>query len=153
MPLLGKFRLLLIGLVALLSAGFLQGPKFETATIDIKSDNNIVSFVVELADTPVKHKKGLMRRESLAPDHGMLFIFDREKRLSFWMRNTPLSLDIIFFDQDGVYVNHHANTQPFSENSLKSTSPAQYALEVNAGLAKAKSIGEGSVLILPEQLR
>lgn len=102
-------------------------------------------FTVEIADTYAKRKQGLMGRKSLAPDHGMLFVFGREKPLSFWMKNTPLSLDLIFFDHQGRYVSHHSHAVPHSEDSIRSGQPAQFVLEINAGLADQLGISKGSV--------
>ena len=137
----------------LLTAGFLPKTTFEKAQVTIKTVSQDVVFTVEIADTSAKRRKGLMKREVLAIDHGMLFIFEEEKMLNFWMKDTPLPLDIIFFGHDGRYVSHHAGAVPYSEESIRSVAPAQYALEVNAGLAMEKQIGEGSLLILPDEVR
>lgn len=137
----------------LLTAGFLPKITFETAQVTLKTASQDIFFTVEIADTSAKRSKGLMKREVLAIDHGMLFVFEEEKMLSFWMKDTPLPLDIIFFDRDGEYVSHYAGAVPYSEESIRSVAPAQYALEVNAGLTEEKQIGEGSLLVLPEGIR
>lgn len=137
----------------LLTAGFLPKITFETAQVTLKTASQDIFFTVEIADTSAKRRKGLMKREVLAIDHGMLFVFEEEKMLSFWMKDTPLPLDIIFFDRDGEYVSHYAGAVPYSEESIRSVAPAQYALEVNAGLTEEKQIGEGSLLVLPEGIR
>ena len=137
----------------LVTAGFLPKTTFETAQVTIKTVSQDIPFTVEIADTSAKRRKGLMKREVLAIDHGMLFVFEEEKMLSFWMKDTPLPLDIIFFGRDGQYVSHHAGAVPYSEESIRSVAPAQYALEVNAGLVEEKQIGAGSLLVLPEGIR
>ena len=101
-------------------------------------------FTVEIADIYSKRKQGLMHRKSLPLDHGMIFVFPTERPLSFWMKDTPLSLDLIFFDHQGHYVSHQSNAIPGSLTSIKSGAPAQFVLEINAGLVEKLRIGEGT---------
>jgi uncharacterized membrane protein (UPF0127 family) len=108
-----------------------------------------IVFEVEIADTPAERSRGLMRREELAENAGMLFIFEAEGKRSFWMKDTPLPLDIIFFDGDGEYVSHHTGAVPYSLDSIPSDGPAQYVLEINAGLAEALGIDQASRILLP----
>ena len=146
-------RIFLILCLIPLIAGFLPKIVFKTAEITVQTEVIKMPFTVEIADTPAKRKKGLMKRESLARDHGMLFIFEKEIPLSFWMKDTPLSLDIIYFDKNGLYINHHPETTPFSEKNLRSDAPAQYVLEINAGIAEEIQLKVGSHLLLPKQLQ
>jgi uncharacterized membrane protein (UPF0127 family) len=76
----------------------------------------------------------------------MLFVYERERPLSFWMKNTLIGLDILFFDGAGRLVNFRADTIPGDETPLRSTGPAQYVLEINAGLAAALKMGPDTVL-------
>lgn len=101
------------------------------------------SFVVEMAITPEQRQAGLMFRTEMAADHGMLFDFGREDDLAFWMKNTPLSLDIIFIRANGVITNIQRKTTPFSTKTLPSDGPARAALELNAGTARALGIKAG----------
>jgi hypothetical protein len=87
-----------------------------------------------------------MHRKHLKPGTGMWFVFTEEAPRSFWMRNTPLSLDLVFVNAKGRVVRVIARAQPLSERALKSGSPAQYVLEVNAGEARAMGIREGGTL-------
>lgn len=90
------------------------------------------TFSLELADTPEERRRGLMYREDLGPDEGMLFVFPDSRMRSFWMRNTPLPLSIAYIDDSGVILEIH-EMEPFSEAPVPSSHPVRYALEVNAG--------------------
>jgi len=103
---------------------------------------------VEVARTEEEKSQGLMFRDKLAPDEGMLFIYEREDFLSFWMKNTPLPLSIAFLDQRGKIVDIQ-DMVPFSLQTHVSAFPAQYALEVNQGWFKQKGISIGDVVKLP----
>lgn len=122
------------------------------ALVDIRlsTSSGIVDLRVEVADTPSLRQQGLMMREDLPQGQGMLFVFDDLRRRSFWMKNTPLSLDILFFDDQGYWINSHLGTTPFSTKSLRSVARAQYALEVKAGEASRLNLGEGTKLHLPD---
>lgn len=87
---------------------------------------------VEIADTDSARQLGLMNRDSLPEEQGMLFVYDRAHRLNFWMKNTRLPLDIAFLSADGV-IQQIESMQPFDENHTVSEQPAMYALEVNQG--------------------
>jgi uncharacterized membrane protein (UPF0127 family) len=96
-------------------------------------------FSVEVASTPQERSKGLMFRERLGPDRGMLFIFEREARHSFWMKNTKLALDMIWMDGQGRVVFIKKDAQPCFEDACPSIRPdrgAKYVLEVVAGTAE-----------------
>jgi uncharacterized protein len=75
-------------------------------------NSNNAKFIVEIADTPEGQSYGLMYRTELEENRGMLFIFDQERQLSFWMKNTFIPLDIIFIDSDGTINTIHENTKP-----------------------------------------
>ena len=103
---------------------------------------------VELAKTPEQHERGLMYRNTLAKDEGMLFIFDEERTLSFWMKNTYIDLAIAYFNKDQkiVDIQEMKATNALmlaTPPSYPSTSPAQYALEMNAGWFKNNKIRKG----------
>lgn len=118
-------------------------------TLTLVTNQDSVVVHVEIADTPSLRNKGLMFREDLTQGQGMLFIFPDEAIRSFWMKNTPLSLDILFFDADGQFLGAQYSTTPFSTKSLQSPAPAQYALEVLAGEAKRLGISNKTVLKWP----
>jgi len=104
---------------------------------------------VEIADDPIERAEGLMGREDIMPGQGMLFVFDDEYPRSFWMKNTPLSVDILFFDAEGRWVSSQLSTTPFSTKTLPSGLPAQYALEILAGESERLGLGEDTILIWP----
>lgn len=98
---------------------------------------------VELADTAEKRQLGLMYRRELPELQGMLFLFPREAPLSFWMKNTPLPLDIIFINASHTIVRIAQHTTPFSEQPLPSGSPTQFVLEVNGGFCQRHGVAVG----------
>jgi hypothetical protein len=108
-------------------------------------------FSIELADTQEKRTLGLMFRDSMPEDHGMLFIFPGETRRSFWMKNTRIALDIFYFDTNLTLVSVAENTPPcrISEcPTYPSDGPANYVLELNAGKAVELGVKRGDVLEL-----
>jgi len=84
-----------------------------------------------------------MYRDKLAENQGMLFVFEGEEDRSFWMKNTVLSLDMIFVNGKNQIVTIHKNTTPYSEQSYASTNPSQYVVEVNAGYTDKHKISVG----------
>ena len=104
-----------------------------------------VPITVELAESPETKQRGLMGRDSLPDDYGMLFVYDSERTLSFWMRNTKIPLDIAFIDANGVIVDIE-RLEPRSEESVLSSSPAMYALEISEGWFSENGISEGAKL-------
>lgn len=107
------------------------------------SGQQIISIEVAVADDPDERNTGLMDVNELPQDKGMLFIFENNEPRSFWMANTPLSLDIIFVNADKEIVRIHQNTQPFSEKNLVSKDPAKYVIETNGGFCRSHDIREG----------
>ena len=110
------------------------------------------AFEVELAVTPEQRRQGLMFREQLGEREGMLFVFDAEQTVSFWMRDTPLPLSIAFIDARGVIV-HVADMVPYSEQPVPSRFPVRYALEVNRGAFERAGVEVGDLVELPARLR
>jgi len=109
------------------------------------------SFTVELAETTEKQALGLMFRDSMPDDHGMLFLFPSEARRSFWMKNTRIPLDIFYFDAELALVSVAVNAAPCRTSrcpSYPSAGPAKYVLELNAGKATELGVQPGDVLEL-----
>jgi uncharacterized membrane protein (UPF0127 family) len=102
-----------------------------------------VSVAVEIADTPERRERGLMYRNDLGADAGMLFLFPQDSELRFWMKNTPLPLDMIFIDASHTIVGIVADTRPFSTQALGVGKPARYVLEVHAGYCAKHGIAAG----------
>lgn len=99
----------------------------------------------EVARTEAQRERGLMFRQSLPLNTGMLFIFERPRTYCFWMRNTPLPLSIAFVGDDGTVVNI-ADMEPQSEDSHCANAPVRFALEMEQGWFAAKGIAAGSRL-------
>jgi uncharacterized protein len=101
------------------------------------------TFTVEVVDTPELRAQGLMFRQSLAPDAGMLFDFKQEVPVSFWMRNTFIPLDMIFIRRDGTVANVHVNAIPHYPTGIPSDGPVTYVLEIAGGRSVELGIEAG----------
>ena len=101
---------------------------------------------IEIADTDYERQLGLMKRISMEEKQGMLFIFPSEAMQSFWMRNTLLSLDMIFINENKKIVTIHKNTKILSDQSYPSSAPAKYVLETIAGFTDKFGINVGDVI-------
>lgn len=113
------------------------------ARISIHTSNGEKKFKVEVAADPTTRNRGLMFRRSLAPDGGMLFDFHHASNVTFWMKDTPLPLDILFIRSDGTISNIDAYAIPYSTTPIPSGEPVRAVLEINGGLAHDLSIHEG----------
>ena len=110
----------------------------------LKNNGDTLSTVkVAIAKTPQERDTGLMDVNNLASDGGMLFIFPKPQKLSFWMANTPLPLDIIFINKDKKIIRIHHSAQPYSDKQLNSDGLAQYVVETNGGYCIDHDIMEG----------
>ncbi len=118
-------------------------------TIQGKDGAAKADFTVELAETPEHRAKGLMFRTELADNRGMLFDFKETRSVSMWMKNTPLSLDMIFTDDKGTVLYIARNTVPFSEDIITPGMPVYAVLEVKAGTALRLGIEPGDRLVTP----
>jgi hypothetical protein len=108
-----------------------------------KSFEVIATISIERAETDEKRMQGLMFRSSMSDSAGMLFIFPQESPQEFWMKNTIISLDIIYVGAQKQIVSIQKYAEPYSERPLPSYKPAQYVVEVNAGFCDRHRIGEG----------
>jgi uncharacterized membrane protein (UPF0127 family) len=102
------------------------------------------TFRVELARTPQEQARGLMFRTEMGPDEGMLFPYATPQMLSFWMKNTVLSLDLVFIDQQHRIINVAENAVPYSEQSIVSAAPGIAVLELNGGRTRELGIVAGN---------
>lgn len=105
-----------------------------------------VTFNVEIADDDAERNRGLMFREHLADNAGMLFHFQEPEMASFWMRNTILSLDIIFIGPDGRILNIADHTTPFSEAPIPAVGLTRGVLEIRAGRAEELGVKPGALV-------
>ena len=124
-------RLLLLCATSLLAAACTAA----TSTVNLRGS----TFQVEIADNDSERARGLMYRDQMAADAGMLFLFERQEPQAFWMKNTKIPLDILYFDEQWKLVGWSLNTPPCSLGdrcpSYPSQAPARYVLELNAGTA------------------
>ena len=107
----------------------------DTETLELKTGAGTFKFVVEIADEPEERMIGLMHREEMDLKHGMLFQFGDTSLVNMWMRNTVLSLDMIFIRPDGTIAKIAQRTTPFSEAIITSGEPVSHVLELNGGVA------------------
>jgi uncharacterized protein len=113
----------------------------EALTIETAGGNH--KFSVEIADTVPERAQGLMNRHELDADRGMLFIYEDEQKVSFWMKNTYIPLDLIFIGSDGTIRRIAMNAMPHSLDGIPSTVPVRAVLEVKAGTALTLGIRTG----------
>jgi uncharacterized membrane protein (UPF0127 family) len=123
-------------------------PRLETVRVTVGSD----VFAVEVARTPAQHERGLMHRRSLGSREGMLFVFEADQRLAFWMKDTPVPLSIAFLSPDGRILQIE-DLEPFSLKAIRSRISARFALELPRGAFAEVGAREGDVVVLPETLR
>lgn len=134
--------------VALLVAA---GPAWsaDPRTLEIASKSGVHAFAVEMATTDAERAQGLMYRKELPEGQGMLFDFQRDQEVGFWMRNTYIPLDMIFIRSDGRIMRIAENTEPLSEKIVPSLSPVRGVLEVIAGTARKLGIAVGDRVAHP----
>ena len=108
-----------------------------------------VERALEIADTDEERRTGLMFREEMGADNGMLFEYSEPQYITMWMANTILSLDMFFVGVDGRIINIAQRTVPHSRETISSTEPAISVLEVNAGTASRLGIGPGDLVLHP----
>jgi uncharacterized membrane protein (UPF0127 family) len=141
---------LMTGFSGLVAANETAGPEFPSTNLVIERPGLApVGFRVAVATTARQHSYGLMFTPKVPSHTGMLFVFTTDQVRQFWMKNTPVSLDILFFDQSGLLVSQIAHTTPFSETLLVSAGPARYVLEIAGGEAARLAIGAGARLKWP----
>ncbi len=122
----------------------------ETATLNIiTSRGEKVEVEVEIATNDAERARGLMERTELAENAGMLFVYEEERQLSFWMKNTLIPLSVAYADSQGRIVDIQ-DMQPLDETPHPSAEPARYALEVNQGFFEEQGIRVGDRLVLPD---
>jgi hypothetical protein len=105
-------------------------------------------LTVEVARTDAQRERGLMGRKEIGPREGMIFVFDKDDHLSFWMKNTPTPLSIAFLSAEGKVL-QIADMEPFSEKIIRSRLSARYALEMRQGAFAEMQITEGTIISFP----
>ena len=123
----------------------------ELSLFKSNSDSLIIKLDIEIADNDYEIQTGLMHRQTMAKNRGMLFIFPDMAQRSFYMKNTYIPLDLIYLDDKNTIVSFQENAKPLDESSLPSTYPAQYVLEVNAGMFKEWGLNVGYTMEFSKQ--
>ncbi len=134
---------LALGLALLAGAAHAEAP-LEALTIDTATGAH--RFRVEVMRTEPERERGLMYRKTMARDHGMLFEYQSEQPVTFWMHNTYLPLDLIFIGKDGRVVNVARDAKPMDDSLIPSSGPALGVLELDAGTAKTIGLKAGDVV-------
>ena len=130
-----------------------DGGTFPTAAITlIDGAGKRAELTVELARTAAERSRGLMFRESLAEERGMLFVFAQETKAGFWMKNTKIPLSIAFIDGEGTILETQ-EMEALSEDLHRPAQPYRYALEVNQGWFERHGLGAGDRVEIPADVR
>lgn len=141
-------RTLALGLVLAFAAfaANAQLQHFDTASLIIDTAKGAQRFAIELALTPAQQAQGLMYRQSMAPDAGMLFIMPKTEAAVFWMKNTLIPLDMLFIAGNGEIADIHERAVPMSEANIVSKVPVKAVLEVNGGTVARLGIKPGDIV-------
>ncbi|HET6159120.1 MAG TPA: DUF192 domain-containing protein [Dongiaceae bacterium] len=140
-------RLIFICALLVSSAAHAAGLPRDTLLVETASSQ--FRFEVEIADDPGERAEGLMYRQNLADNAGMLFLYPQPQPVEFWMKNTLLSLDIVFVRKDGTIARIAADTTPMSEDRIPSGEPVVAVLEVKAGTMRQLGVAVGDRLRNP----
>jgi uncharacterized membrane protein (UPF0127 family) len=119
-------------------------PSLRTVSMTIGSKE----FTLEVADTDATREHGLMKRDSMPADHGMIFVFDFDAERSFWMKNTRIPLDIVYVNSAGRVVSI-SSMKAYDWTPVPSHGAAKYAIELNVGVAAQTGVKPGDVLTIP----
>lgn len=147
-PFIRSFVFLLL-IVAALTFIVAKGDAFEESTLNIETDSGSHTFQIEIARTSQEKALGLMHRRSLADDYAMLFPFERAREASFWMRDTYVSLDMVFIAEGGVVHRIERGTEPLSLRSVPSRGPVVAVLEFVSGTADRIQLQAGDLIVHP----
>jgi len=141
--------LLILALLAVPVVATDRAPAAEQGTVEIVTRSGVRSFSVELVATDEERAKGLMDRKEVPEGYGMLFDFKQVQLVTMWMKNTYVSLDMIFIKNDGRIARIAENTKVLSEDIIPSGQPVRAVLEVAAGTAKRYGIAPGDKVAHP----
>ena len=116
-----------------------QLPEFTKTVCEITiNKKEIKKIYIEIADTEKKRSYGLMNREEIMIDNGMLFIWDKSEKRNFWMKNTLLNLDLFFINMKGIIVGIYRNAKALDQKNISSNEKVKFVLEMNAGELKSR---------------
>ena len=121
--------------------------KFPTEQLTIKTYAGPQVFTVELAVDGPQRQQGLMFRDKMPMDAGMLFDFGSSREIAMWMKNTLIPLDMLFIDEKGIVRKIHEGAKPHDETPLPSDGPVKFVLELNGGVVQARKIAVGNKVV------
>lgn len=142
-----KKKLFVLSVLMLMLAACAGQNTLPTTTITIHHHE----FTLEIANTPETRERGLMYRDNMPKNHGMIFIFDQAGRVSFWMKNTRIPLDIIYISEQGIVTGIYT-LQPYDERGIHGPPEARFAIELNAGISNEIGLKSGDKLLMPEKI-
>ena len=122
--------------------------ELDTAVLEVLSGDTAHRFTVEIADDAAERSRGLMFRQSMSDDAGMLFIYAGERIASFWMKNTYIPLDMLFIANDGTILQIATDVQPHTLDPVRSDLPVRAVFEINGGQSAARGIKAGDKVVL-----
>lgn len=139
-----------LALLLLLAAGAVRAEETcDPGRVDIRDAGGTARLSVEVVDTPEGRERGLMYREAMPRYSGMLFVYDHAQPVAFWMENTLIPLDMLFFDAAGRLERVHENAKPLDRAPIPGGSDIRFVLEVNGGMARTLGIEPGAELRHP----
>lgn len=141
--------LVAVGLATLVSERARAEEACAPGILDLRDPDSALRFSVEIADDEAERAQGLMFRESMPKFSGMLFVYESPQPVAFWMRNTLIPLDMLFFDGRGRLEAIRVNATPHDETPIPGGSDIRYVLEINGGLSKQLGIEIGAEIRNP----
>ena len=142
-----RLRLAFLALAALMPLAFAAPAKLPVQTVTIQTQGGSKIFHMEIAADEATRATGLMHRTHLARDAGMLFDFRTTVMTAFWMKDTPIPLDMLFVRPDGTIASIAANAVPFSTAEIAAPEPVRAVIEINGGEAKTLGIMPGDRVV------
>jgi len=142
-------RQLIVAILVVLGAAPVRADECRNDSVGVRGDWGQAAFVVEIADTSDERSRGLMFRDSMARGAGMLFVYESPRPASFWMKNTLISLDMLFADKTGRVTHVHHRAIPGDLTPIDGGDGVYAVLEINGGLAKDYGITKGSLMRHP----
>ena len=120
---------------------------FSRGSLEIETHAGPVTLDIEIADTEARRSQGLMFRRELGPKQGMIFLFDEDRVVTMWMKNTYIPLDMVFIDKDWRIANIARNTEPLSTDIVSSGAPVSRTLEIAGGQADKLGLKTGDRVV------
>ena len=142
-------RIAAAALLFALAGGAATAQECTPGALDLRDADSTLRFQIEVVDCEEGRGRGLMFRESLPRFGGMLFVYPEAGPVAFWMRNTLIPLDMLFFDEAGRLARVHENAKPLDETPIIGGDAIRYVLEINGGMTKTLGIDEGAELQSP----